>query len=159
VDKQNRLPAFCQCLRSNVGSRGCWRWAPRGQRCNAASAQVRRTHVGLSKTADSKKQTGHCALSFMYSVMACHLVIHIRVVALKNETNTGATKSPIVFVNFPAESHRGVDTVVCIGFESSTSRSNFYSATQNHRRRGANRCERTVGILFSNSKMPGKRPI
>jgi hypothetical protein len=48
----------------------------------------------------------------MHSIMACHLVIHIRVVALENETNTGATKSPIVFANFPDESRRGVDTVV-----------------------------------------------
>jgi hypothetical protein len=48
----------------------------------------------------------------MHSVLACHLVIHIRVVALEDETNTGAPKSPIVFANFPAESRRGVDTVV-----------------------------------------------
>jgi hypothetical protein len=48
----------------------------------------------------------------MHSIMACHLVIHIRVVALENETNIGATKSPIVFAKFPAESRRGVDTVV-----------------------------------------------
>jgi hypothetical protein len=48
----------------------------------------------------------------MHSIMACHLVIHIRVVALENEMNTGAPKSPIVFANFPVESRRGVDTVV-----------------------------------------------
>ncbi|KAJ7819505.1 hypothetical protein B0H13DRAFT_2131460, partial [Mycena leptocephala] len=58
------------------------------------------------------KSVGDTPLRVVHSVLACHLVIHIRVVALENETNTGETKSPIVFANFPDESRRGVDTVV-----------------------------------------------
>ncbi|KAJ7822449.1 hypothetical protein B0H13DRAFT_2126967 [Mycena leptocephala] len=58
------------------------------------------------------KSIGLMPLRVMHSILACHLVIHVRVVASEHETDTVATKTPIVFAQFPAESRHAVDTVI-----------------------------------------------
>ncbi|KAJ7620557.1 hypothetical protein DFH06DRAFT_1234203 [Mycena polygramma] len=45
-------------------------------------------------------------LRVMHSILACHLVLHVRVIASEDETNTAAPKSSLVFAKFPVESHR-----------------------------------------------------
>jgi len=58
------------------------------------------------------RSIGVTPLRVMHSILSCHLVIHVRVVASENEVTTMSTKSPLVFANLPPESRRGVDTVV-----------------------------------------------
>jgi hypothetical protein len=58
------------------------------------------------------RSIGVTPLRVTHSILSCHLVIHVRVVAAENEVTTMSTKSPLVFANLPAESRRGVDTVV-----------------------------------------------
>jgi len=68
--------------------------------------------VVLQNTAPQMlRSIGVTPLRVMHSILACHLVIHVRVVASQSDTNT-SIKSAIVFANLPADSRRGVDTVV-----------------------------------------------
>ncbi|KAJ7657855.1 hypothetical protein DFH06DRAFT_1197308 [Mycena polygramma] len=48
-------------------------------------------------------------LRVMHSILACHLVIHVRAVASEDETNTAAIRSGLVFANDFAESPREGD--------------------------------------------------
>ncbi|KAJ7041138.1 hypothetical protein C8F04DRAFT_1080346, partial [Mycena alexandri] len=57
------------------------------------------------------KYIGDTPLRVMHSVLACHLVIHVRAVASEDETNTLPTKSSLVFASLPVGSRHGVDTV------------------------------------------------
>ncbi|KAJ7260875.1 hypothetical protein B0H12DRAFT_1106827 [Mycena haematopus] len=51
-------------------------------------------------------------LRVIHAILACQLVVHVRVVASEDESKSAATKTPIVFANFPMGSGRGVDSIV-----------------------------------------------
>ncbi|KAF8169108.1 hypothetical protein K438DRAFT_2024723 [Mycena galopus ATCC 62051] len=58
------------------------------------------------------KPIGDTPLRVIHSILACHLVVHVRVIAAKDETNSAVTLPPIVFAKSPAESGRGIDSIV-----------------------------------------------
>jgi len=50
-------------------------------------------------------------LRVLHSILACHLVIHVRVVGSEEQENTEKPKSSLVFVNLPPGSERGMSIV------------------------------------------------
>jgi hypothetical protein len=48
----------------------------------------------------------------MHSILACQLVIHVRVVASEEETDTLGKSKPLLFANLQADNRCGVDTVI-----------------------------------------------
>ncbi|KAJ7208386.1 hypothetical protein C8J57DRAFT_1540684 [Mycena rebaudengoi] len=55
---------------------------------------------------------GIVPLRVIHSILACHLVIYVRVLASDEATNQTAARSQIVFAGFPAESGGWVDTAI-----------------------------------------------
>ncbi|KAJ6476314.1 hypothetical protein C8R45DRAFT_1102571 [Mycena sanguinolenta] len=64
-----------------------------------------------SDAPEALKPIGHAPLRAIHSILACHLVVHIRVVASEDENST-TIKTPIVFANFSVESGRRIDSAV-----------------------------------------------
>ncbi|KAJ6476313.1 hypothetical protein C8R45DRAFT_1102570 [Mycena sanguinolenta] len=62
-----------------------------------------------SDAPEALKSIGHTPLRVIHSILACHLVVHIRVVASEDE-NCTAIQTPIVFANFSVESGRRIDS-------------------------------------------------
>ncbi|KAF7373291.1 hypothetical protein MSAN_00538100 [Mycena sanguinolenta] len=65
-----------------------------------------------SDAPEALKSIGHAPLRVIHLILACQLVVHIRVVASEDETNSAAIITPIVFANFTREKGRELNSIV-----------------------------------------------